>query len=114
QCRGISASERGVHRERGQFAGLLRIVEVGSNRIAAALGCSSAATRARATGPGAQGSLTILFLDDRVHVFGFHHDVLPFYLQTVMMLCGVTALFRVQHSAYRKPSSSRSASVSAE
>src|ERR1700683_109795 len=108
QSRRISAAERSEHCLTWNLPRLFCIVEIGTYWIAAAIVCLRCAT-ARVS--AARYSLR------RVSVFFFHHVFyirvrhnLP-YLQIWITSRGDTALFRVQHSAYRNCRTSCSASV---
>ena len=64
-----------------------------------------------AAGVDAARGLAVLLFDD---FLDFHVLMSCSYLQQTMIASGSIALLRVQHSAYRKPSSSCKASVFAE
>src|ERR1043166_5050394 len=82
----------------GNFVCLERVVKVGGyGIIAAAAGAGSAARTAACR--RSEGGLAILFFYSFLDIAAFH-DLFS-YLHSWTICSGLTALFRVQHSAYR-------------
>jgi len=107
--RGIATAETGQHGGLGQLAGLVRAVEVAGDGVGAMTVGRGGAATAASTATGHRRAVVRTSLTISVDVVCAHMNFS--YRQIWKTLSGLTALLRVQHSAYKKVSNSCRASV---